>query len=104
MPGTAPVYRVDPDTMQAQVVATGFTNIIDMAFETDGTLYVMEMAKNGLLDPMSGGTIRRVNSDFSHEVVVDGLTFPGGFTIKDGKFYVRATAQRRRRRREDEKK
>jgi hypothetical protein len=43
------VYRVAPQGGTPEVVATGLTNIIDVTFGADGSLYVVEIAKNGLL-------------------------------------------------------
>ena len=41
--GGANVYRIDPRSGKTSVYATGFTNIIDLDFGKDGTLYVLEM-------------------------------------------------------------
>ena len=46
---------------------------------------MLEIAKNGLLDPTSPGALIRVNRDGSHtEVISDGLVAPGGVAI-DGR-------------------
>ena len=45
----AAVYRVDPRTGAVSVFASGFTNIMDLAFGRDGTLYVLEIDHDGLL-------------------------------------------------------
>ena len=49
--GGANVYRVNPRTGDQTVVARGFTNIMDLAFGRDGTLYVLEIDHDGLLTP-----------------------------------------------------
>jgi hypothetical protein len=47
--GGANVYRIPAGGGTAEVFAAGFTGIIDIAFGPDGSLYVLEIAKNGLL-------------------------------------------------------
>ena len=49
--GGASVYRINPRTGKAAVFAGGFTNIMDLAFDRSGTLYVLEIDSNGLLVP-----------------------------------------------------
>ncbi len=53
--GGASVWRVDPATGEATQYATGFTNIIDIAFGPDGTLYVAEIVHEGLMTVFAGG-------------------------------------------------
>ena len=53
-PGGANVYRVDPRSGNATVFAGGFTNIMDLAFGRDGTLYVLEISHSGLLSGADG--------------------------------------------------
>jgi hypothetical protein len=103
-PGLASVWRVkddngDGDAMDAgetTVYASGFTNIIDVAFDDSGNLYVLEMTKNGLLnanpdDPMSAtGALYRVGTDGTQqEIASAGLIAPTGMSIgADGAIYV----------------
>lgn len=47
--GAANVYRVPKEGGTPEVVASGFTHIVDLAFGPDGSLYVLEIARNGLL-------------------------------------------------------
>ena len=76
VPGMARVHRVVPG-QAPQVVAEGFTNIIDIGF-ANGRLYVLEIAHNGLLSGDPTGALIRVNPDGSRNVVMsDGLTSPG---------------------------
>jgi hypothetical protein len=51
--GGANVYRVDRRTGEAEVFASGFTNIMDLAFDEDGTLWVLEIDHDSLF-PLSG--------------------------------------------------
>src|SRR5262249_16872211 len=56
--GAARIWRIAPDG-SASIYATGFTNIIDLAFGPDHKLYVLEIAKNGLLsNDLTGALIR----------------------------------------------
>jgi hypothetical protein len=80
--GGANVYRVVPGRAP-RVVASGFTNIIDIAFDRRGNLYVLEIAKNGLLSGDTAGALYRVSrrSGEKKQVVSDGLVAPGGLAI-----------------------
>jgi len=88
IPGAANVYRVSKSGA-VSVAATGFTNIIDIAFDKRGRLYVLEIFKNGLLSGDPTGALIRVNGDGSHtELMSDGLITPGGLTIRGPSAYV----------------
>jgi glucose/arabinose dehydrogenase len=54
LPGAANVYRIDPRGGAPTVYAKGFTNIMDLDFGKDGTLYVLEIDHDGLF-PVTGG-------------------------------------------------
>jgi hypothetical protein len=87
--GKARVWRVVPG-QAPEVFATGFTNIIDVTFGPDGSMYVLELAKNGLLSGDPTGALTRVAPDGSRtEVASEGLVFPGGVAVAgDGTVYV----------------
>ncbi|HVK25503.1 MAG TPA: ScyD/ScyE family protein [Actinokineospora sp.] len=85
--GKANVFRVVPGSAPT-VVASGFTNIIDLAFDRRGSLYVLELAHNGLLSGDLTGALIKVKGDGSRETVTTDLTGPGGLVIKDGAAYV----------------
>lgn len=95
IPGVARVWRVVPGE-KPTVFASGFTNIIDLAFGPDGSLYVLEIFKNGLSnvnpqDPSTlAGALYRIAPDGSRTLVAsDGLVAPGGLAIdKDGSIYI----------------
>lgn len=87
--GGARVYRVVPGSAPT-VYAEGFTNIIDLEFDAQGNLYVLEIDRNGLLAPEVTGRLVRVNRDQSLDTIAtDGLVMPGGLAIgPDGALYV----------------
>lgn len=87
--GGSQIYRVEPGAAPT-VYATGFTNVIDLAFAPDGTLFVLEITTNSLLSGDPTGALIRVNTDGSREIVLqDGLLFPGGVAVgPDGALYV----------------
>jgi hypothetical protein len=86
--GLARVWRVVPGHAPT-VFARGFTNIIDLQFDKHGRLYVLELAKNGLLQAMSSGgdptgALIRINRNHTRTTIATtGLTLPGGVAIDD---------------------
>jgi hypothetical protein len=103
--GAAQVWRVmdmndDGDALdegEMTVYADGFTNIVDLAFDADGHLYVLEVAKDGLLaaeDPenpsdFAGALIHVESEDTRSELAVEPLIAPTGLMIDaDGSIYV----------------
>lgn len=88
--GGARVFRVVPGSAP-EVYAEGFTNIIDLEFDSQGNLYVLEIDRNGLLAPEVTGRLARVNAG-SHTVdtvASEGLVMPGGMAIgPDGAIYI----------------
>jgi hypothetical protein len=92
--GAANIYRVPKAGGVPEVVASGFTHIVDLTFGRDGSLYVVEIAKNGLLAAFGGndwtGALIRIAPDGSRTELVPGvLTAPGGVAIgSDGALYV----------------
>ena len=92
--GAANVYRVPAGGGTPEVFASGFTHIIDIAFAADGSLYVLEIAKNGLLGAFGGndwtGALIRVDPNGDRtEVISEGLFAPGGIVIgDDGAIYI----------------
>jgi sugar lactone lactonase YvrE len=91
-PGGANVFRVVPGKAP-KVYAGGFTNIIDIAFDKKGRLYVLEIATNGLLNTPEGelpvGRLVRVNKDGSRTTLAsEGLAAPGGFVLGHRHAYI----------------
>ena len=86
--GAARVYRVVPGH-KPQIFARGFTNIIDLAFDQRGRLYVLEIAHNSLLSGDPTGALIGVRASGSHQIVLtDPLVTPGGLAIRGGAAYV----------------
>ncbi len=83
-----------PDTGPCRTVATGFTSVIDLAFGRDGTMYVLEIVKEGLLDvEVFGGppigALWAVKGGTKTELAPGELLFPGGVDVNyDGTLHV----------------
>jgi hypothetical protein len=89
--GGANVYRVNPRTGNQTVIARGFTNIMDLAFGRDGTLYVLEIDHDGLLTPANEGAlfaISRWGVRRQIKLPAGTLPYPGGLTVGDDGLYV----------------
>jgi sugar lactone lactonase YvrE len=95
VPGAAKVWRVVPGQAPT-VYAEGFTNIIELAFDDEGTLWVLEIASGGLLnvngeDPstMAGGLYTVSPDGAVTEMMSDPLVFPAGMAFgPDGALYI----------------
>jgi len=89
--GAAKVYRVPAGGGPAQVYASGFTNIIGLAFAKDGSLYVLEIDHDSLAAGAPFGALLRVpaGGGSPENLNVPGLVMPGGLAIgPDGALYV----------------
>ncbi len=94
VPGMARVWRVTDEGQE--VYADGFTNVIDLAFDGSGNLYVLEMVAGGLrnvdeADPSTAAAqIVKVAPDGTQtEIDSTGLVFATGMAIgSDGTIYV----------------
>jgi hypothetical protein len=88
-PGAANVWAIKPDGTKT-VFASGFTNIVDIAWGPKGSLYVLEITSNGLLSEDPTGALIRVWPDGTRTTVAStGLVTPTGVAIaKDGTVYV----------------
>ncbi|HEX6870266.1 MAG TPA: ScyD/ScyE family protein [Micromonosporaceae bacterium] len=87
--GGAKVWRIVPGHAPT-VYASGFTNIIDIAFDHHGRLLVLEMFKNGLLSNDPTGALIRVERNGSHtELASTGLVTPSSVAVgSDGCIYI----------------
>ncbi len=93
--GGASVFRVVAGE-DATVYAGGFTNIIDVEFGPDGSLYVLEISHDGLANvdpeagpPMGGLSVVPSGGGEAELIASDGLVMPGGMAVADdGTIYV----------------
>jgi sugar lactone lactonase YvrE len=92
--GGANVYRVPVQGGTPEVYAEGFTAVVDVAFGPDGSLYVLELAKNGLFDAFvfndwTGALICVAPNGTRTEIAEGALFAPGGVAVdSDGTLYV----------------
>lgn len=94
--GASTIYRVPPGGGSATPYVTGLTAVVDIAFDRDGTLYIVEIA-SGFVPPPGGsgdpgvgnGRLLRKPKNGAVEVVLDGLVFPAGVAVgRDGAVYL----------------
>jgi hypothetical protein len=86
--GGARVYRVANGV--PEIFAEGFTNIIDLDFDADGNLYVLEYATNGLLSGDLTGALTRFNPNGTRSTLLsEGLFAPTSFTFgENGDIFI----------------
>ncbi len=91
---SAKIFRIPAGGGTPEIYADGFTAIIDFAFAPDGSLYVLEIFKNGLLagefgGDLTGSLIHVALDGTQTEIASEGLFAPGGLTVgPDGMLYV----------------
>jgi hypothetical protein len=87
--GAANIFKMTPEE-EPLVFADGFTNIVDLDFDDDGYLWVLEIAGNSLLADEPAGSLIRVSPDGTRETVMsEGLIMPAGLAIgPDSSIYV----------------
>ena len=86
--GGANIYRVVPG-QAPQVWASGFTNVVDLAFARNGDLLVVEIATNGILSGDFTGALKRVATDGTVSTIMsDGLFAPYGIAVQGDNAYV----------------
>jgi glucose/arabinose dehydrogenase len=87
--GAAKVFKVSPDG-KVEVFAEGLTNILGLAFDDQGQLYVLEMSNGETEIPALGtGRVVRINTNGLRDVMATGLSSPAGITVgPDGALYV----------------
>ncbi len=87
---TAKVYRLNTQG-QPEVYAEGFTNIIDLAFDKSGGLYVLEYDADGMLNGSDAGALIYMSPDGQtrRTIANDQLINPTGLEIgADGDIYI----------------
>ncbi|HEY9626960.1 MAG TPA: ScyD/ScyE family protein [Coleofasciculaceae cyanobacterium] len=88
--GNARIYRIGEDG-EAEVYAEGFTNIIDLAFDQSGGLYVLEYDADAILNGGEAGALIYISPDGSTRTTIinDELTNPTGLTLgSNGDIYI----------------
>ena len=88
--GGSTVWRVGPAGLEP--FRTGFTNVVDLTFGADGSLYVVQIDSAGLATPPPHppiGSLIRVAPDGTRSTVAAGLFAPGGVAFgPDGAPYL----------------
>ena len=89
--GAANIWRVVPGQAPT-VYASGLTNLTDLAFAPDGSLYAVEIATNGLLNGPIGSLVKVTPGANVHETIAGGLFAPYGVAFGGGAAYVTTCA------------
>lgn len=92
-PGAANVYQYDPMTGVLSIAHSGFTNIIDLTFDSHGDLFVSQLTSNGLASAMGpgAGQLIKIETLTGNRTTIasEGLFFPGAVLAgPDGSLYV----------------
>jgi hypothetical protein len=86
-PGAANIWRVVPGQAPT-VYASGLTNVTDLAFASDGSLYAVEIASAGLLNGPIGALKRITPGASQHTTVIGDLFAPYGVALAGNNAYV----------------
>jgi hypothetical protein len=89
--GDANIWRVVPG-QDPTVYASGLTNLTDLAFAPDGSLYAVEIATEGLLNGPIGSLVKVTPGASEHETIAGGLFAPYGVAFGNGAAYVTTCA------------
>jgi hypothetical protein len=89
--GDANIWRVVPGSPPT-VFASGLTNLTDLAFAPDGSLYAVEIATDGLLAGPIGSLVKVNPGAGPHETVAGGLFAPYGVALDGDSAYVTTCA------------
>jgi hypothetical protein len=86
-PGASSIFRIVPG-QDPTVYASGLTNVTDLEFAADGTLYAVEISSAGLLNGPIGSLVKVNPGSSTHDTVIGDLDSPYGVAINDGAAYV----------------
>jgi sugar lactone lactonase YvrE len=87
--GGSSLYRIDGGVPTP--IATGFTNVVDLAAGPNGHLYLLEFAHNGLLSGDPSGALWDVNPFTGEKSLLldQGLTVPSALAVgSDGTIFI----------------
>jgi sugar lactone lactonase YvrE len=88
VPGAAQVFKVDPGSGRFSVFADKLTNVLGLAFDEEGALYVLESSAGAGFPTPGRGQVVRIMGD-ERSTVVTGLSLPTAMTLgPDGNLYV----------------
>jgi hypothetical protein len=85
--GDANIWRVVPGESPT-VYASGLTNLTDLDFAEDGTLYAVEISSEGILTGLMGALVKITPGGSDHETIVGELFAPYGVAIRRDVAYV----------------
>ena len=97
--GSANIFRVNPRTGTYTALfedGKAFTNIMDLAFGRDGTLYVLEIDHDSLIGPSTEGALFAIDRRGNRrriELPAGTLPYPGGLALGDDGIYVSINAR-----------
>jgi hypothetical protein len=89
--GDANIWRIVPG-QDPTVYASGLTNLTDLAFAQDGSLYAVEISTEGLLTGPIGSLVKVTPGASVHETIAGGLFAPYGVALRGGAAYVTTCA------------
>jgi hypothetical protein len=89
--GDANIWRIVPGQAPT-VYASGLTNLTDLAFARDGSLYAVEIASTGLLNEPIGALVRITPGSNQHTTVLGDLFAPYGVALRGDVAYVTTCA------------
>ena len=72
--------------------ASGLTNVTDLAFARDGSLYAIEISSNGLLSGPIGALVKVTPGGSQHQTIAGGLFAPYGVALDRDVAYVSTCA------------
>jgi hypothetical protein len=85
--GDANIWRVVPG-QSPTVYASGLTNLTDLDFGADGTLYAVEISSEGILTGLMGALVKINPGESEHETIVGDLFAPYGVAVRGDAAYV----------------
>ncbi|NJD52871.1 MAG: ScyD/ScyE family protein [Candidatus Methanoperedens sp.] len=95
--GLGRVIEVDIDTGEQKDFITQLNFPVDIEFDRDGNLYILEYTSSFDLTTgfqLNSGRILKSGQGGSHEIIVDGINFPRDMVIdRDGMIYVSSLEQ-----------